>query len=705
MGRTKAVPPSDSRLSPAFWKQMIEGSDKRRAIQNEQFERFARWHRGDLTDVVDPGTVRDKSQRWQASLDNMTFLATEASKADLFFRNPRFVVRPPFGAQHPQFSPKLSRVETTLLHHGLRSAGFRRKARRGIQDGLLAGIGVLKVTSDAEVVVDEEVLDEAKQEAQDEIAAFMQGTEMKAKDDQIHSVHVTIKENFLTMAERGEIQLPKAALKYLRQHVKIHRSMITSERPSETIRFAQPRIRRVNPLDYAYDPTADDRDDCSWHACRFLMRRADLLGNDDYSKEARLQAQTISDRWVDRNYQSRQPNSPGAYDIPDQMVMVHEVFDLVDQRRYLFTENGAVMLLEEDRRELEMIQPSGPFHTLVLIEDTFEGQGVPPPCSFEAEQAAATHIASANVAAATASQARTLFDSDAIDAIEAQKAWTSGAATMVPIARKGNPDKAFKDLFHPGPIAEIPAQNMAVLADARRGVDRRSGLGTAKMGGGESSPTATGAALGSEASSSISDDRASTVDEWSEGVARAFVRLTRRFTPKSHVVTVCGPDAIEAWPDRWGLVDVADDIGVEIIPGSSRRMNTSVDQKQLMDGIMAFESSVTLLPGPAKSMMTIEMFRRYFEDGGITGLDWNSLEQEVVMAQAMQQEMQGGMPEEEGAGGGGVPEEDQEPSEANDIEQGVQNVGGGRVPSGSSIGDRISAARSGAKDSVAQRGQ
>ena len=702
MGRKKAVPPSDSRESPAFWDEMIQASAKRRRVQNEQFERYARWHRGDLSDVVDPGTVRDHRKRWETSLDNMTFLATEASKADLFFRYPRFVVRPPTALPNPQFSAALSRVETTMLHHTMRRARFRQKARRSIQDALLSGIGILKVTPDTEVAVDEEVLDAAREEAQMEIAAFQaHGTRMKATEKQIHSVHVTLKSNYLAQADRGEIQLPRPALKYLRKHIAVHKAMMGSERPTETIKTAHTRIRRVNPLDYAYDPTADDREDCTWRACRFLMRRADLLANDDFDKDARLQAQVIQDRWEQRDHQDRQPTTPGSYDIPEDMIMVREVFDFVEQRRYLFNEGGSVMLLNEDRLDLSSIQPSGPFHELVLIEDTFEGQGVPPPCSFEAEQSAATHIASANVAAATASQARTLFDAQNIDAKEAQDAWSAPAASLIPINRTGDPNTDFSKLFHSAPIAEIPAQNMAVLADARRGVDRRSGLGTSKMGGGESSPTATGAALGAEASSSISDDRASTVDEWSEQAARSVVRLTRYFTPKADVIAVCGPEAIEAWPERWALLDVSDDLGCEIIPGSSRRQNTSVDRKQLLDGLAAFENSTTLPPGPAKALMTVEMYRRYFEDGGVSGLDWSSLEQEIAMAASMTavQSEEGMDPE----GGGAV--DDTDGVAPNDIEQGVANVGGGRIPTGASIGDRISSARTNAKENVAARSE
>lgn len=710
MARPRAVPAEDTRESPAFWRRMIEADAKRRERQNEQFARYARWHRGDLVDIVNPDAR--SGERWQGALENMTFLATEASKADQFFRWPRFVVQPSSASQHPLFSPALAACETTLLNHMMRVAGFRKKARRCLQDALLGGIGILKVTIDAEVALDEEALEAARKEAQDEIVAFLSGNAeaMRARESQIHSIHVEIKTNFLSQAERGEIQLPKTALKYIRRHIKEHNAMKGSERPTETIRSAQVRLRRVNPLDYFYDPTVDDRDDASWKASCYLMRRSDILGNEDFDRDARLEAQVAQDRWENRP-RTHPISTPGSYDIPEEMCKVFEVFDLVDQRRRLYVEGATRMLIEEDRYDLAFIQPSGPFHELVLIEDTMEAQGIPPPSAFEGEQAAATHLASSNVAAAIQSSGRTMYDARYVNPDDAEKVWNSRVGSLAGIKPNASPERKLADLFTEAPPAKIDEQNMAVLADLRRGIDRRSGLGTAKMGGGETQATATGAALGAEASTSISDDRASSVDEWCEGTARDVLRNARRFVPKSYVVEVCGIEAAEVWPERRGLTDVVNDIGAKVIPGSSRRNNTAIDSKLLLDGITAFGSDPTFV-GPASQKMKIEMYRRYFEDAGISGLDWGSLEQEIAM-QAMQQAMMGGAggdedapePNEDDAateyGGGG---EGGAPTSENDMLQGAANVGGGRVPTGASVGDKVRLLRKQATNNVVNRG-
>lgn len=709
MGRPKAKPPSDSRESPAFWTQMIEASEKRREIPNAQYERYARWHRGDLLDVVDPGTIRDDSTRWEASLDNMTYLATVASMADLFFRYPRFVIRPPYASKDSRFNAGLLRCEEAYLAHTVRRGKLRKRGRRCLQDALLGDMGVMKVTVDSEIVVDEETLDDARKEAWEEITAFLEkGVKMVAREGQIHAVHTDIKMRQLNLAERNEAQLPKSALRYLRKHIRHHERMMGSERPTETIRSSQVQYRRVNLLDYNYDPTPDDREDCSWRSCRYLMRRADVLANDDFDVHARKQVGTVQDRWENRRRFKRSVRTPGSYELPEDMVMIHEVFDCVDQKRRVFADGGEIMLIpDQDRLDLGILQPSGPFHEISFVDDTFEGQGVPPPSSYEGEQSAATHIAAANVAAVTASQGKVLYDARAIDASQAEKIHTAPAAHYVPVDPKGAMDKPLKDYFEQSTPIKVDPQNLTILGDLRRGVDKRSGLGTSKMGGGESSPTATGAALGAEASTSISDDRSATVDEWMEGIARTSTRLIRRFVPKAHIVSVCGPEAIEAYPERWGLADCADDIGVEIIPGSSRRHNTAIDQKQLLDGVTAFVNDPAM-QGPAAVSVRIEMYRRYFEDGGVSGLNWSAVEQETVMQAAMMAEMAQGEEDPGNPDGGRQPGDPPDPADRqgtkpDDQMQGVANVGGGRAGKGS-IPQRINQQRSEAKASVAERG-
>lgn len=705
MARPKRVPPSDSRESPAFWMKMVEASDKRRDLFNKQYAMYARALMGDLEAALDPKVRDETRQSWEPSLENMLSLVTTASMADLFFRFPRFVVRPFANSADPKFGAALARCETTMLAYKMRQCRFMEKARRALQDALLAGIGILKVTVDSEIVVDDDLVEAQKKEALEEIEGFLKrGEKIKAREDQIHSIHIQVKAPFLAQAERGEIQLPRPAVKYLRNHLRMHEAMKGSERPFETIRASSVRIRRVNPLDYGWDPTVDDRTDSSWRSHRFLLRRADVLANENYNREARLALQVSNDRWESRTYQPR-VRTPGSFDIPEDMVCVTEVYDFVDQQCRLYADGGAEMLYQYPRGDLADIQTSGPFEEIAFVEDCMEGQGIPPPNSYWAEQRAATTLASTNVKAATLGIPRIIYNGREIDVAEMTAAADAKAGAYVAVNPKSAMDKALEDTFAQLPVPEIKEQALQTKADVVRGIERRSGLGGPKTGGGDFTDTATAAALVADASTSLAEDRGAKVDDWSERCGRMIHRLNRRFVPLSEWVNVCGPEAIEAVPQQFALEDVKNDLGIEIVPGSSRRRNTAVDQKQLLEGLQAF-SADPLMTGPAAGKMRTQMYRMYFEDGGVTGLDWNAVEQEVVMLGAMQAMAASGgapAPGEEGAEGAPGPDAEGTSTEPNDMMQGVANVGGGRVPTGASVGDRVREVRGGALDRAKNR--
>lgn len=737
MAKKQAVPEGSSRESPVFWEQMIDSSYKRRTKVLRDAEEYARWHRGDLSGVVDPKALTE-GYRWQRGLENMTALAITASLADLLFRWPRFNVVPPYAAQSPMFMPQLAKCETMTLNHTIKRVDFLTKARRALQDTLIGGMGILMITADSDIVVDEMSIEAARAEALKEIQDFLaHGVKFVAKEDQLHSIHIEVKRGLLTEAERGNIPLPKPAIRYLRQHIAKHEQMKMSDRPTETIRTSEIKVSRVNCLDYAYDATTDDRDEATWEARRFLMRKVDVVNNSGYDENARKQVQTISDRWVSRNH-SPSVQTQGSYDIPEDMVMVWEVFDYIEQKRRLFADRCSVMLIpEEDRLLLADVQPSGPFHKIVFIEDANETHGVSPINGFAGEQAAATHIAAANVSGAIESRPRTLINKRDIDEAQAKFIQNAPAGSVIMLDLKGDVNRKISDAFDQVPASEIHPQNLLIKADMIHGIERRSGLGVAKMGGGETSSTATGAALGADASNSISEDRGALVDSWMQKCGRTIVRLTRQFAPKSKIVAICGEIAIESWPERWAIEDVRNDIGVDVIPGSSRRVNTNVDQKQILDGIGALSNDAQLSQLVSTGKLKVQMFQRFFEDAGIDGLDWRSVEDELAMQQAMMQaamgmppgDPQAQMPAEgspdsqdasEGSGGpggypgapnrgSGAPSASSSPNAAgatqpNDLAQGVANTGGGRIATGASTGDKIRVLRGGAKERIANRG-
>ena len=140
---------------------------------------------------------------------------------------------------------------------------------------------------------------------------------------------------------------------------------------------------------------------------------------------------------------------------------------------------------------------------------------------------------------------------------------------------------------------------------------------------------------------------------------------------------------------------VVSDRSVYVVPGSSRRRSTSVDAKLTMDGLIQI-AALPVMQGPAGGSLLLEAARRWFDDQGLSGLDWDAIDEEQkLMAVLAQQQaaMGGGAPPEEVGGESGPPGSDKRPSEMTEPSlagqtQGVANIGGGRLATGASAGDQ-----------------
>jgi hypothetical protein len=150
-----------------------------------------------------------------------------------------------------------------------------------------------------------------------------------------------------------------------------------------------------------------------------------------------------------------------------------------------------------------------------------------------------------------------------------------------------------------------------------------------------------------------------------------------------------GKQALEEIEWVMGLGDVQLMTGVSVVPGSSRRNNTAIEAKQLQDLYVAVAPDPMISP-PFK----VELLRRFAEANGIYGLDYDGLLQFQAGMLAMGDPSGGG---EGGPEGTEEPEpsEQEEPSRAGQ-QQGKNNVGGGRVPTGAGKGDKPRVTRGGA---------
>lgn len=729
----------EDRRSPAFWQKNMTASGKRLLSTREDYVRVSKIYRGDMSDLLNPQDAASPTDRWPMALDNMTQLAIRRSRSDLFFRYPRFTSTP-VSSLSRVFTEDFCQVEATYLNWRMRQIGFRKQARRVILDARIGAFGVMKTVFDRDISIDEDKVRVARQEARLENTLFLShGEKMMSNPDQLHSFHIDEHSQLLAAAQKGEIDLPREAINYIKKHIKVHKAMSKNERPTETIRSASVSLVRVNPLFVDIDPVADDYDEALWTSHTFLARKADVLNNDDYDQAARDALGTTTDRFEFKTPGPSVPSS-GSFDIPEDMVMLREVVDRIGYDRnptvILYADGGEIPL-EVKPYSLTEIDPNGPFTFLSFMEDPFEGFGVSPAKAWLSEQAALSKVQAATIAAAIQTLPKMLYNVDMIDKDQVDLAMSSPAGSATPVKIKGDPNRKVEDAIGQMPPVEIPEQQAAVVSDLRHTIERFNG-GSTNMGGGDQSNTATASALVADASTSIAEDDAATVDEFSAACAKKVARFHRKFAVKAEIIDVCG-DAGNLWPEEgmWADRDIINDIGIDITPGSSRRKNTAIDQKQLTDVLLGLASDPAF-QGPAGMNLRVEGWRRLCDDAGLTGLPFGPVSDEIKMiAMAGQQDpnadpnaqdgdgsdgetggdvasegpggpqgaSQGVLPPGSTPGSGAPPQTQPRGSSASQagISQGIANVGGGRIGTGASRGDLLRLTRQTAKANVTGR--
>jgi hypothetical protein len=179
------------------------------------------------------------------------------------------------------------------------------------------------------------------------------------------------------------------------------------------------------------------------------------------------------------------------------------------------------------------------------------------------------------------------------------------------------------------------------------------------------------------------------MDDFMTRIARDVVRLGRKRYSLAKMIEIAGPEAgdPDGWPKAWPDRDIVRDKGVVVIPGSSRRKDAAVDLKLNIE-LLSIMAKMPMTP----PTLLADLTKRAMDSAGIYAVDTAGLDQAAKMAEI--EKLLGGGEEQnpEGAGpeqGGNSsnrtnPERRAEaPSEGTPsaVNQGAQNVGGGRVPS------------------------
>lgn len=675
------------RESPAFWKLQRDAFEQYARRPLKHYKRYARRFAGDFREVAH-ATDEGADTADAPALGNLTNLSVRQARADLYFRNPRFVVRTAGG--HAEyggvFTPALARTETLLLNDAAVEQGLYRHMRKSLLDFLLGPYMVTKVTFACDIGTDEESVREQRDVAQREGQAFIiLSTKPTVKETDLHAVHIEEHDQLIAAAERGEIPLPKSAIKYLKKHVQKHREAEPYSRPSETLRNQSIHTRRVNPLCFAFDPFNEDVEAQEWVEESWLARYEDVVNNEEFDRTARHEVAAIydTDAYLNPDIPGPNPTRMGVSRTPDPRVRMFETIDLVDRKVIIHAAGGTRPLLVRPYT-LGSILPSGPYIVSSSMEDPLHNYGVCPPYIYEAHQKAVSQIFGVNNEIVMRSAPKITYNASLIDAETKDALEEFLVAGHVPL--KLPPDADVSKVIQQLPPVGVPEQNVAVEGMNRRMIEIGSGQGSARLGGGDYSKTATASAIAGESSSTLNEDTAAMVDDHCRRWGTYQLRLMRQFYSRARVAEIAGPEALQSWPEQFSQRDILMDRGVEVIPGSSRRNTTAVETKLLQDSLAMILPLVgTVIP----QHVALEMVRRLIESNGVYGIDWQGAE--TGMLQMMMAQAEAGMGG--AAGGGGGPEgasprraEMSEPS-ASGMMGGMANVGGGRVPTGASEGD------------------
>lgn len=668
------------RTSPAHWDAEQREFEKYAERPLRHLEQFSAWFRGDMTDI--PMAAEPNSMGDTPALANMTHLATRVLRGDLYFRNPRFQVRPP-SMNKLIFTPLLAQVETSLLDDWAEETNLYLQMRRGILDGCLGPYMVWKTTFGFDVGVDTVEIEKERIVAQMEDQKYlMLATKPVVKDTDCHEVHIEQHEGTIAACERGDITIPDKALEYLRKHVKMHQKAIPWSRPVETLRNQSVQTRRIHPKNYSFDPWPTDPSQRTWFRERYLARMEDVQANKNYSVKGKKGLSPAKVRLPQMQMRPGVRRST-ELDTRDQNVVLFEVVDLVAQKVIVYAE-GCETALEVRDWTLGSILPSGPYTDGTFCEDVDESFGIAIPYIYSAAQEALSMVEGVNIETVRRSPPKTIVDARYLDDKALEDITKFEVASIIKVRPPGQMKAA--DVISTGVAGEVPQQNIQAAQRLSRMIEVVTGLGSAKLGGGDFSRTATASDVSADARDSLAEDFRAVLDNISSNLAKKSLRLMRAFYTPARVYEIVGDQALlpGAWPKNgFAYRDIVADRGVTVVPGSSARNNSAIQAKQLQDMYVAVAPDPMIAP-----QFKIELLRRFAEAVGVFGLDYDSLIQ-------FQAQMAGQAPTgEQGAEEPGASEME-EPSRAGMI-QGQNNVGGGRVPTGAGAGDKERITRGGA---------
>lgn len=695
--------------TPAYWEGKVRGWYAYADDVLRDYAKYSKWYAGDMSDIANQ--IRRQTRSRSHVLTNLLNLVVRTSRADLFFRCPRFFVKETQAFGPSVFTPELAKLETTLLNKTAEDVNLYREGQRVIDDMLLGPFGVFKIGYSGEVAIDDDWVDTQREQAHTEdILLIQQGKKPKVTADDYHRGHLDTHQATLAAIERGDITTTTRLKNYLIKHIAFHQDALEQygDLPSEIIKNESVFVRRRSPLRVFFDPWAESPDERTWVGEALIRRKEDVENDPRYDAEARMQLQSVTIQEANTKMMNfsevnmRYEMLRSGYD-QEEHVIIYEIVDLRNRKVITYT-NGCNKPLRYVDYKLWDILPSGPYISSSFNYDPITDLGICPPSAYESHQVTASILETVATIAARRSVPQMVAVGDFFDPADLEKI-RSGIPAGLHILKNLRQGMKIEDILQQLPETKISDQTFRMIARHQSMIEQLSGRGSARVGGGDSSRTATASQIVNDSVNNLSDEMGSTIDNLMSEVGKKLLRLMRRFYSPVKIAELLGEEMLDYWPEEWAERDILNDRGVIVIPGSSTRKNDAVEKKLLMELYSVLASDPILSQDVAPR---IEILKRVLEANGIYDIDLEMTQKRMQMQQEQQQADeqaqqqgqggQGGPGNAPGAPGGAAGSDPRgrvlrratAPSEGTRaaVGQGASNPGGGRVPTGASVGDK-----------------
>lgn len=686
------------RTDPAYWDACHKEFQQYAARPIRHFKRYARRVVGDFMEVPNARQGTSGSPD-KPAVGNMTSLATRVALGDLYFRNPTAISRCPGAFNRSLFTPLLCKIESVLMNDTAEETNLFIEGRECLQDGLIAPYFVAKVMFDRDMGMDGAMIRAERERAMLEDERFLAfGVKPVVKEEDYDPAHIEQHEATVAAMQRGDVPATPGAIKYLQKHIQKHREKAPWCRVAETMRNQSVHIRRVNPLNYSFDPFNKAQRDREWSGEDFIKRLDDVASNKSYSEKARKALVPVVGLFATDDEGTFGQHAFSAS--PEPHVRLRERIDFVNNKVILYAEGGTVPLDVQDYTWADIL-PGGPYVERSFLTDPLNNFGVCIPYLYEAHQEALSTMHGVNSETVMRGSPKTWVNPNLVD-VETKGKMAEFVIADVVALRNVPPDMLDPGKHAMGQVepCEVPAQNVMFVAGEKKWIETVTGLGSAKLLAGDRSDTATEAAIGADASSTISNDMTSMSDNFFREVFVKSNRFHRAFYSQGRVAEIYGPEALEpgGWPAFFADRDILMDRGISVMPGSSRRNESQVRAKLIGESIAIKAPFVGTVIAPE---VMLDLFKAHDEALGLYGIVDYEGSKDYAMQMAMENAGMLGNGEDgaeqptqtaSGAQPGGAPPAGGRPSEMTSPDRagqigGVNNVGGGRVATGAGQGD------------------